>query len=200
MKQPRLHNLPCEIRFAYFTGLILNFNLNLNLILIFNLILILNIPLFGQYLMDWQVSQHYYEIGVPYFDINEDGTPELTKYPGNTVTVFDGTQNWSIVWSITAAGYDELVLWDVYSVSGERKALCLAATLLDQVSTTVQMYDLYGETPVWSTSAFEGYYSNVVITDLNSSEGDEILPGCTRGMNTQPGTVAGLSDKRNSVL
>jgi len=149
------------------------------LLFVFIIITLYN-PLKAQYLMDWQVSQHYYEMGLPYFDITGDGTPELTKYLGNTVTIFDGTQNWAIVWSITASGYDELILWDLFSTESGQKALCLATTLFDQVSTSVQVYDIYGETPKWSTSSFEGYYSNVVITDLNGSEGSEILLGCNQ--------------------
>ncbi|HDT12596.1 MAG TPA: T9SS type A sorting domain-containing protein [Candidatus Marinimicrobia bacterium] len=127
--------------------------------------------------MEWQVSQNYYESGLPYFDINGDGFPELTKYLGNSLTFYDGLQNWSIIWSLNAPNYDELLLWDLYEINGNKTALCLATLIINQVSTTVQAYSVFNNTPLWTSPEMEGYYSNVVITDLNRQDGDEILIG-----------------------
>jgi hypothetical protein len=144
------------------------------------LILLLLIPIVllqGQFVMEWQVSQNYYELGLPYFDINEDGYPELTKYLGNTLTFYDGRQNWSIIWTLNAPDYDELILWDLYELNGNKTALCLATIIFNQVSTTVRAYAAFNNTPLWSSPVMDGYYSNVVINDLNGQEGEEILIG-----------------------
>ncbi|HDR05461.1 MAG TPA: hypothetical protein ENN84_09515, partial [Candidatus Marinimicrobia bacterium] len=135
------------------------------------------LPLYGDYLLEWQVTQDYYEKGLPFFDINGDGTPELCKYWGNTVTFFDGTQDWAIIWELEAQGFDELLLWDFFQLDGQKKALCFANMIYEETSTTVRVYDLYSDTPLWQTRSLNGYYSYATITDLDKQSGDEILFG-----------------------
>ncbi len=131
----------------------------------------------GEYALEWQVSQDYYDKGIPFFDINDDGFPELCKYWGNTVTFFDGTQDWAISWGLEAQGYDELVLWDFFQINGQKKALCFANMIYEDSYTTVQVYDLYSTTPLWSTRSLAGYYSYAIITDLDGQANDEVLLG-----------------------
>jgi hypothetical protein len=141
------------------------------------ILLLAALPLWGEYLLEWQVTQDYYDKGLPFFDLNEDGYPELCKYWGNTVTFFDGTQDWATIWGLEAQGFDELVLWDLYKLNGQTKALCFANMIYEESNTTVQVYDRYATTPLWQTRSLNGYYSYAAITDLDGQSGDEILFG-----------------------
>jgi hypothetical protein len=135
-------------------------------------------PADAQYGQEWQVAQDYNERGILYFDFNEDGSFELTKFYLNWVTVYDGTENWSVMWNVNAPDHDELILWDLYDLDrdGDRTAVFLANDL-DPATTRVQAYDLLSDTPLWETNDLEGYYSNIDTSDTDTDGEAELVLG-----------------------
>ncbi|MBD3166691.1 T9SS type A sorting domain-containing protein [bacterium] len=132
----------------------------------------------AQYSQEWQVPQDYNERGFLYFDYNLDGSVELTKFYQNWVTVYDGADNWEILWNLSAPDHDELILWDLYTLSGnpERTAVFLANNL-DPSTTRLQAFDLLAEAPAWETSDFDGSYSNIDTSDTDADDETEIVLG-----------------------
>lgn len=60
-------------------------------------ILLVSIHVEAQYSEEWSVDQPYYEVGVLNFDYNHDGSIEITKFYLNTVTVYNGADNFNVL-------------------------------------------------------------------------------------------------------
>ena len=98
----------------------------------------------AQYSQEWAVVQDPYEIGNIYFDLNQDGYQELTKQLYNTVTVYNGTNSYEIIWSLVAANHDELILWDVIErYNGNDTVAVVMATSLGHIRSTRLLFQ-YG--------------------------------------------------------
>ena len=134
----------------------------------------------AQYTEEWQVAQAYAEKGILYFDYNGDGVEELTKFYGNTVTVYNGADNWAVLWSVTASGYDELFVWDLYHMRGGgegRTALFIADNTVDTSTTRLEGYAILDSQPTWSTPEVPGYYSFIDTSDTNDDGVTDIVWG-----------------------
>ncbi len=128
---------------------------------------------------EWQVNQDFYEYGILGYDYNDDGSVDLTKMWGNWVTVYDGADDYSVLWSIQASDYDELEIRDIYDnlVDGERVAIFNAYDYVDQASTRIYAYDLLADNPRWSSLTYSGYVSNITTGDIDGDNQDEVLFG-----------------------
>ena len=133
----------------------------------------------AQYSQEWAVVQDPYEIGNIYFDLNQDGYQELTKQLYNTVTVYNGTNSYEIIWSLVAANHDELILWDVIERynGNDTVAVVMATNYIEDLSTQVMAYPVLGQSPLWDTSDLPGYYSNMDADNLDEDPQKEIVVG-----------------------
>ena len=143
------------------------------------LFLMVPLVLHAQYSEEWHVSQNYFEAGSLYFDLNHDGVQELTKHLYNTVTVFDGANNYQVIWSIVDPNHDELVLWDVTkkNAANDSVAVFLANDILTNLTTKVIGYNLFSSSPIWQTDDFAGYYSYLDSDDLDGDGITELVLG-----------------------
>ncbi len=134
---------------------------------------------FADYSQEWQVQQNFYDYGILYFDYNHDGSAELTKMWGNTVTAYDGSSNYSVLWYLEQTDYDELCIWDIYDdlIEGQEIALFFADNVVDETSTRFFAFEVLGDTPVWSSNLFDGYYSYISVKDIDADGAKEIVFG-----------------------
>ncbi|MBS1261127.1 MAG: hypothetical protein MAG453_00448 [Calditrichaeota bacterium] len=136
----------------------------------------------AQYAEEWQIAQDYYETGYLFYDINDDGAPELTKTLGNNVSFYDGTDDYySLLWSVTADGYDVLAIWDVFEVEDGARLVVFAPKLtVDELSFRVRAYQPLADTYEWQTDSYDGSLSFVDSDDLDDDAAREIVFGRNR--------------------
>lgn len=142
---------------------------------------LLSVPLVldAQYAEEWHLSQNYWEVGTSRFDVNQDGTRELTKSLFNTVTMYDGANNYQVLWSVVNNTHDELILWDIYQTydGGDSMAIFLANNVAEDVATRILGYHVLGNYPIWETGDFAGYVSNLDAQDINRDGQKEVVLG-----------------------
>jgi len=133
----------------------------------------------AQYAEEWHVSQNYFEMGTSRWDLNHDGTRELTKFLLNTVTAYDGAHNYEVLWSVTNSSHDELFLWDIYPTydGGDTMAIFLADNVVGDVITRILGYHILGNYPIWETGDFSGYVSNLDAMDIDRDGQKEVVFG-----------------------
>lgn len=134
---------------------------------------------FANFTQEWQVPQDFYEYGILHFDYNHDGSAELTKIWGNTVTVYDGADNYSVLWNLQADTFDELSIWDIYDslIPDEEIAIFIANDVVDQSSTRLLAYELLNDTPRWSSQTVKGYYTYISVKDVDGDNQKEVVFG-----------------------
>ncbi len=137
--------------------------------------------LFSQLQQEWQVAQNEFEYGHPYFDTNGDGVNELTKQYSNSVTLYDGTDNWSIVWSVADSSHEYITMDRVMEVSigGEVIGLFISENITDSLSFAVQAIPVSSEIPLWISPEFSGYLSGMAVFDVDDDGIQEIILGCS---------------------
>lgn len=135
----------------------------------------------AQYEVEWSIAQDYYESGMLYFDFNHDGSQELTKHFYNSITVYEGANDWQVLWSVIAAQHDELLLWNLFEQDEDTElAIFTANNLVDEMSTSLLVYESLADEPLWATDNYPGYYSFISQGHLDDDEEPEIVWGLNR--------------------
>jgi len=137
---------------------------------------------FGQYSEEWQIPQDEYEKGIMYFDINEDGFSDLTKTYWNSITVFDGANDYGIIWSIYDEASENCAIWDLYDFdgNGEKMAIITGSNYYNSVDFHLLGYSIFGTVPVWTTDNYEGSVTYLNSAELDQDIGKELVFGVNR--------------------
>ena len=90
---------------------------------------------FSQYTEEWQIAQDEYENGILFFDMNEDGYADITKTFWNLITVFNGANDYEIIWSVYDALSENLVVWNLYDFNndGDKTAIITGSNYYNSV-------------------------------------------------------------------
>ncbi|NOZ08309.1 MAG: hypothetical protein GXO91_05475 [FCB group bacterium] len=159
--------------------------------------------LFPQLQLEWQIDQNGLEYGHPYFDTNGDGINELTKQYPNSVTLYDGGDNWSMIWSAADSSYEYFTLDRVLEMSpgGGTVGLFLGENLTDTLSFTVQAIPVGSTVPLWQSAEFPGYIGGLAVSDVDNDGIEEIILGySTRtGAETYTSLIVVLSGLTGNV-
>ncbi len=133
----------------------------------------------GQFVEKWRVDQDLYETGVVMFDLNKDSVADLTKYLWNNITVYDGNNNYSVLWSVTDEDYEVLNLWNVYERNeGESDlAVFISSNYYDTLTTAITGYEVLADESLWKTSELQGSYSYVDVADVDNDLTLEVILG-----------------------
>ncbi len=133
----------------------------------------------GQYVEKWRVDQDSYETGIVMFDLNNDSVADLTKYLWNTITVYDGSDNYSVLWSVTDEDFEVLNLWNVFERNeGESDlAVFISSNYYDTLTTAIMGYEALADESLWKTSELQGSYSYVDVADVDNDLILEIILG-----------------------
>lgn len=136
-------------------------------------------PIFSQYEIEWQISQDEYEYGHLYFDLNNDGTNEITKELWNGIAIFDGADNFNEIWSLIDENYEILTLYEVIDVDsdGSREGLFISKNIYNSDSFRFQLIPLLGAEPVWITPDYSGTITHAAMVDLAGDSGLELVFG-----------------------
>ncbi len=150
------------------------------LFVIWLLVMFVRLP--AQYQVAWEVAQDYYESGSLYFDLNSDGTPEITKFWWNTVTAYDGANSYQLLWYVYAPDYDELLLWDLYSLTDDssRTAIFIQSNIIDTVTTSVMAKPVLSNNTIWTSPEYHGYVTFLDAGDLDQDGTQEVVFGTTQ--------------------
>ncbi len=133
----------------------------------------------AQYSLEWQVYQDVSEVGIIYFDFNDDGINDIVKVLYNTMTVYDGGNNFDVTWEITDEDYDYLTIWDVYH-SDEMNmdfALIYSTTYDPAYRCKISAWPILGTAPLWETDETPGAVYFLDYQNLDSDNEKEILFG-----------------------
>ena len=127
--------------------------------------------LFAQYSMEWQVTQDASEVGLMYFDLNDDGTQDLAKIWLNNIAFFDGANGYESTWSITEENYDYLNIYEIYNLEnvGLRYAILISTSYDPIYRCKVEAWPIFGDAPFWSTDELQG---TVYFLDAKDSDND----------------------------
>jgi len=144
--------------------------------------LFLSTLLFAQFSQEWEVPQDLYERGILYFDVNEDSTPEITKFWWNTVTLYNGANNFEVLWSVVDDTYDNLILWDVYNLNNGlvKDAVFIRSNILDTVTTALMMMPVLSQNITWATQEYDGTVSFLDADDMDGDGTMEVVFGVYR--------------------
>jgi len=137
---------------------------------------------FSQYSEEWQISQDQYENGIVYFDMNEDGYSEITKTFWNSITVFDGANDYAIIWSIYDESTENISIWDMYDFegNGEKLAIITGSNFYNSVDFHLLGYTIFGTSPVWMSESYDGSISFLNAAELDQDVGKELVFGINR--------------------
>ena len=145
----------------------------------------------AQFQQVWQVEQNWYESGNTLFDVNNDGVVDLTKQLGPYITVYDGTSNYAVLWSLSDPDYEYLTLVKpIYISNSNPEYVVLSSDIWSQYRFRIHLFTAMAENPLWSTADFDGYLSGIDAADLNNDGHPEIIFGC----------VTAGSDDNSSVI
>ncbi len=143
------------------------------------LMTILITTLNAQYVEKWRVDQNQYETGIISFDINNDEISDLTKYLWNNITVYDGNNNYSVLWTVTDDDYDVLTLWNIYDRESilNDLAIFISSNYFDSTTTAIMAYEVLGGNYIWKTTELQGTYSYVEVADVDNDLTLEVIVG-----------------------
>lgn len=143
------------------------------------LVFIISVTLYGQYVEEWTMTQDSNEWGHLYFDINEDGVPEITKQRWNTVTLYDGANNYDVAWYIYDEDYEYLSLHEIYDFgnNGQKEAVFIAYNLYSEYLSKISVYSVMDTTPEWSSQEYNGLVSSLYADDVDGDDEKEIVFG-----------------------
>jgi hypothetical protein len=144
--------------------------------------LFLSTLLFAQYSQEWEVPQDPYERGILYFDVNHDSTPEVTKFWWNTVTLYNGANNFEVLWSVVDDTYDNLILWDLYNLNDDlvEDAVFIRSNTLDTITTALMMMPVLSQNVTWTSPEYDGTVSFLDAEDMDDNGTVEIVFGVYR--------------------
>ncbi len=133
----------------------------------------------AQFQIEWQIDQYDLEYGHSYFDINEDTIHELTKQYLNTVTLYDGGNNWSVAWAVEDQDHEYFTLIQVMElVNGESaQGIFLAENYYNSLSFNVQALPIGSSLSNWQSMEFAGYVAGMDIADMDADGVQEIILG-----------------------
>ena len=162
------------------------------LLMLWVLVMVVKLP--AQYQIAWEVAQDYYESGLIYFDLNSDGVPEITKFWWNTVTAYDGANNYQLLWQVYAPDYDKLLLWDLYSLNSDssRTAIFIQSNVIDTVTTSIMAKPVLSSNTLWVSSEYHGYVTFLDAGDLDQDGTSEVVFGTTQYRNSDSSFVSFL--------
>jgi len=130
----------------------------------------------AQYSLDWEIEQNENDFGAIYYDLNEDGVKELGKFWFNTVTFFDGTNEFNPVWQLESANFEYLTLWNLFELDDNvRKAVFLNSSYYDTVLSKISVYSILSTQPSWETEIFNGSIYNIETEDLDNDNQKELI-------------------------
>lgn len=144
--------------------------------------LLLSTVSLAQFSQEWEGPQDLYERGLLYFDVNQDSTPEITKFWWNTVTLYDGANNFAILWSVIDDTYDNLILWDFYDLTDDlvKDAVFIRSNTLDAITTALMMMPVLSQNVTWTSSEYNGTVSFFDADDMDGDGTMEIVFGVYR--------------------
>ncbi|MBZ0265570.1 T9SS type A sorting domain-containing protein [bacterium] len=130
---------------------------------------------------EWSVQQDFFEKGILYFDYNNDDSIELTKLYANNVSVYDGANEYSLLWSVTEDNYEFLTIWDLYTLDlANEQALFIAYNYYTGLNFEVQVYDLFADAPAWTTTPWEGEIAFIDAKNVDDDPQLEIVYGANQ--------------------
>ena len=134
---------------------------------------------FAQFNLVWQVDQDYYESGHILFDVNNDDIVDLTKQYGSYITVYDGSDNYSIIWSLSNLDFEYHTLYQEIDIDndGSSEFIVLSSDIWTQNRFQVHLYHNLDTTPMWSSPIFDGYLSGIDSVDLFGDGNKHIIIG-----------------------
>ncbi len=138
--------------------------------------------LFGQYSQKWEVQQDLYERGILFFDVNQDGIPEITKFWWNTVTLYDGANNYEIIWNIIDDEYENLILWKIYDFGHDssREAIFIRSNTIDTITTSIMQMPVLTQEATWNSAELPGIVSFLDAEDVDNDGNTEVVFGVNR--------------------
>ncbi len=150
----------------------------LDIVNLVNLILTASPDHFAAFQEAWSVEQDILEYGHLLFDINGDGTDDLTKQWGNTITVFDGTQDWAVLWYLWEDTWDELILQDMTDIENDDSPEAVITGInLETPAFNIQLFTPEAALPLWESVTFDGRLSWIDTADLDEDGVEEIIAG-----------------------
>jgi len=149
----------------------------------------------AQYSAEWSVNQDGYEYGMVSLDINDDGIKEITKHLWNSISIFDGAQNYSLVWYLENLDYEYLSLYDMYDMQGNNTniVIVLSYNLTSNTNTIVSAYNPYSETPIWESDIITGTIYRLDAADLDNDGTLEIAFGYNNYDSTASTYTSGIT-------
>ena len=166
------------------------------------IVIFLLTAVFSQYQMEWQIGQFGLEYGHPYFDINHDGTYEITKQYLNTVTLFDGNDGWNISWWASDTSHEYYTMADILQLSEMEVGIFLAENYTEPMSFSVHGIEIGALSTTWESIEFPGYISGMDIYDTDSDGIPEIILGVSEyetGADTYTSKIIILSAASGAI-
>ncbi len=143
------------------------------------MIVMFNSIVWGQFTEKWSVEQSVSEKGILFIDLNADGTSEVFKFLGNGMTVYDGAQDYSIVWQLNIPSHEYISLWQIYDLDqdGNKEAIVINYTTTEPASMKISSYPIYGETATWSSAEYSGTFNYIEVSDMDADNSLELIFG-----------------------
>ncbi len=134
----------------------------------------------SDYAEEWAVAQGEFEYGHLLFDTDNNGVNDLVKQLGNTVSVYDGVNDWELSWLVQDDSADVFTLYRMADLDsdGSEEGLFVASTL-DVPAFRFSLFPAMETGNLWVSSWFEGYLSWADVIDLDLDGVPEIVAGRT---------------------
>ncbi|MBC8214135.1 MAG: T9SS type A sorting domain-containing protein [Candidatus Marinimicrobia bacterium] len=130
----------------------------------------------AQYTLDWEIEQDGNDFGSIYYDLNDDGIKELGKFWLNTVSFYDGANEFSPVWQLESTDFEYLTLWNIYELDGNiKKAIFSSSSFYDTLTAKISAYSILSTQPSWETETFNASIYNIDSEDLDDDNQSELI-------------------------
>jgi hypothetical protein len=123
----------------------------------------------------WTVTQTEYEVGWIWSDFNGDGIKELIKEDGLGCWVYDGNDEYALVWEISNPELDPVddELFDLWLISG---SLCVfRSQSTDEQTSRIYVWQFGQENPAWASARHQGNISHGSLGDINGDGSIDIV-------------------------
>jgi hypothetical protein len=132
----------------------------------------------AQYQLSWQVEQGFYELGYLNYDYNGDGYPDLTKELGNSFSVYDGLNEYALLWELTTDADEFLTLYARYTDSAETEHLIFDSyNTIAELTFSLLSFESLAMSPDWITVQYPGQVSLIKVGDFDEDDFKEIVFG-----------------------
>jgi len=129
--------------------------------------------------LNWSLDQDPFEWGFLYFDANEDSYPEVSKLLNNSVGLYDGTNEFSLIWGITNSNFEYLDLNEMIDANnnGIKEGIFVSSNIFSESSFNISSYNALENVPNWTSDQENGSLTLINYADMDGDHFDEVILG-----------------------